>query len=123
MFLLIGVNERREDLDFTQVITCDECGAFGRFNVFVVCTVLYLFFIPVWKWNRRYYVETSCCHSLYELDPEVGAMIERGEDVHIGEEDLTLVHSSYQQGLKRCAYCGYETKEDFDYCPKCGRRF
>lgn len=24
---------------------------------------------------------------------------------------------------KHCAYCGYETDEDFKYCPKCGRVF
>ncbi|WP_334292334.1 zinc-ribbon domain-containing protein [Pseudobutyrivibrio xylanivorans] len=25
--------------------------------------------------------------------------------------------------FKRCSNCGYETAEDFDYCPKCGVRF
>ncbi|WP_408633815.1 zinc-ribbon domain-containing protein [Pseudobutyrivibrio xylanivorans] len=25
--------------------------------------------------------------------------------------------------FKRCSNCGYETAEDFDYCPKCGLRF
>ena len=25
--------------------------------------------------------------------------------------------------LKRCSNCGYETKENFEYCPKCGKRF
>ena len=26
-------------------------------------------------------------------------------------------------GYKRCRQCGYETTEDFDFCPKCGTRF
>ena len=124
MFFAIGFNEKREDLDFNQVITCDICDGFGRYSVFVVYTVLYLFFIPVFKWNRRYYVEASCCHSLYELDPEVGARIERGENVKISEEDLTLIEAGRQAySFKKCVSCGYETEEDFDYCPKCGRKF
>ncbi len=123
MFFLIGVSDRREELDFNQVITCDECGQFGRYSVFVVYTVLYLFFLPVFKWNRRYYVESSCCHTLYELDPELGQMIEYGEDVRLRSEDLKKISSAQKNGHHICAYCGYETWEDFQYCPKCGKKF
>lgn len=31
-----------------------------------------MFFIPCIKWNKHYYVRTSCCNTLYELDPEMG---------------------------------------------------
>ncbi|MFR4404383.1 MAG: zinc-ribbon domain-containing protein [Agathobacter rectalis] len=24
--------------------------------------------------------------------------------------------------MKRCSNCGYTTTEDFEFCPKCGRR-
>jgi len=24
-------------------------------------------------------------------------------------------------GKKRCASCGFETEEDYQFCPKCGR--
>ena len=29
----------------------------------------------------------------------------------------------YIAGYKKCRQCGYETTEDFDFCPKCGTRF
>ncbi len=121
MFFVIGVNDRKEELEYDGLMTCDLCGAMGRFNVFMVCSVLYLFFIPVFRWNRRYYVETSCCHALYELDYEKGEAIGRGERVEIYEEDLRLLNRG--QRYKKCAFCGYQTSEDFDYCPKCGNRF
>ena len=124
MFFMIGIDQERRDLDFTQLITCDICGSYGRYMVFVTCSVLMLFFIPVWKWGRHYYVETSCCRSIYELNEEVGKRIENGEEVRIEESDLTLLNKGHAaEGHKKCINCGYETDEDFVYCPKCGSRF
>lgn len=126
MFLMIGINEKREDLEYVQQMTCEICGRYGYFNVFMACTVLYLFFIPVFRWNRHYYVETSCCRSIYELDQSIGARIARKEDVRITDEDLSLLYSGKEDKgdhYRKCRYCGYETREDFEYCPKCGERF
>ena len=37
---------------------------------------------------------------------------------------LTLVgNGGYGYSYKRCNNCGYETAEDFEFCPKCGNRF
>ena len=88
-------------------------------------TVLSIFFIPTIKWNKRYYVQTSCCGTVYELDPEIGKAIARGEEVEILQSHLTRVMngSGFAAGYKKCRQCGYETTEDFDFCPKCGTRF
>ncbi len=123
MFFIMGINDRQEELDYHQTMICDICGEYGRYAVFMTYTVLTLFFLPTFRWNRRYYVRTSCCGSIYELDPEVGEAIARGIDVEITSADLRLVQSGRpQRGYKRCPVCGYETEEDFDFCPKCGNR-
>ena len=122
MFFMMGVTEKKEELDFAQMVTCDVCGAFGRYEVFVVYSVLSLFFLPVFKWNRRYYVEMSCCHSLDELNSEIGRGIENGTVTTIRDSDLVLIQEN-RSSYKRCNFCGYETAEDFEYCPKCGNRF
>jgi hypothetical protein len=87
----MGITDGRQDFDFNQLITCSICGKYGRFNVFMTYTVLSLFFIPTFKWNRHYYVQTSCCGTVYELDPEIGKMIARGEEVEILPSHLTQV--------------------------------
>ncbi len=121
MFFVAGVNEKSEDLEFSQMMTCDICGQLGRFTAFVTYSVLSLFFLPVWKWNRHYYVQTSCCNTIYELNPEIGKLIEEGEYVKIQLNDLTLVRRGrVASSFKKCPVCGYETQEDFEYCPKCG---
>ncbi len=122
MFFIMGITQGRKDFEYRQLMTCSLCGAYGSFRVFVTYTVLSLFFIPTFKWGKRYYVETTCCNGIYELDPEVGRRIARGEDVQIRQEDLTKVMGQ-GYSVKRCQNCGYTTNEDFEFCPKCGNRF
>ena len=71
-----------------------------------------MFFIPCIKWNKHYYVRTSCCNTLYELDPEMGKAIAQ-----------RISKVTYGYNYKHCNYCGYETAENFEYCPKCGKKF
>ena len=91
MFFIMGISDGRKDFSFNQLVTCAICGKYGRFNVFMTYTVLSLFFIPTIKWNKRYYVQTSCCGTVYELDPETGKAIARGEEVEILQSHLTRV--------------------------------
>ena len=167
MFFMIGITNGQKDLEHNQTEICDICGRYGRFEVFMTYTQLLLFFIPVFKWNRQYFVRMSCCGAMYTLNPEVGARIARGEDVTIQKDDLMRMSrnaadmygasgtygsgtgygssgsggSLYEQSRRawsetggsaentpakihhRCVICGYETDEDFKYCPKCGQRF
>ena len=133
MFFVFGISDGSKEFDFTQTDICGACGRYGRYIVYMTYTALSLFFIPCFKWNRQYYVRMSCCGRTYRLDPEVGKHIARGEDVQIRPEDLedTGGWSSGETGrwagwtniVKTCANCGYQTDEDFEYCPKCGQRF
>ena len=131
MFFMMAITDGRKDLKFSQMIICNVCGKYGRYQVFMTYTVLSLFFIPCFKWNRHYYVQTSCCNTIYELDPEVGKVILRGEEPEITDADLNLVQEgkytrTWQEGSgnphKKCMRCGFETDEDYNYCPKCGGR-
>ncbi len=124
MFFLMWITDGRKDFDFTQTIICDQCGKYGRYHVFMTYTVLTLFFIPCFKWNRHYYVETTCCNTLYELDPEIGERIAHGDNIEISSKNLIqITKGNCGNNRKKCSNCGFETDEDFEYCPKCGRHF
>ena len=98
MFFMMGITDGRKDLDFSQQMICNVCGRYGRYQVFMTYTVLSLFFIPCFKWNKHYYVTTSCCGSMYELDSEIGKEIERESSVEIrpeiyGESIRDVIHT------------------------------
>ncbi len=123
MFFMMGITPGRKNFDFNQLIICDHCGSYGRYQVFMTYMCLSIFFIPCFKWDKKFYVQMSCCDTLYELDPEVGRAIARGESVQIQKEQLRVVQAGRKSRFRRCNNCGYETQEDFEFCPKCGNRF
>lgn len=135
MFFICGINQGQKELSHSQLVVCAGCGGYGRYQVFMTYMCLSLFFIPVLKWGRKYYVKMSCCGAVYELNPKTGERIAGGEKVDITQRDLTLIQAGNRRqwqpgraeqsdrGTRRvCRNCGYETEEDFSFCPKCGER-
>jgi len=118
-FFIFGIANDRKELDFNQSLVCRVCGKYGRYRVFMEYMYFSLFFIPIFKWNKTYYVETSCCGTLYTIDSELGKRIARGENITLQDEDLKIVRTGRYSVWKKCNRCGYTTCEDFQYCPKC----
>ena len=164
MIFIGGISQGEKQLNYTQTVICDICGRYGRYQVFMTYMYFSFFFIPLFKWNKRFYVKMSCCGSVYELDPEIGKEILAGRQAEITRKDLTLrqtgtgafrgggaaadragamghggaaadrtdaagpgataaEHAWRTAGRRRCSQCGYETDEDFAFCPKCGKKF
>lgn len=131
MIFIGGISQGEKILDYVKTVICSRCGSYGRYQVVMTYMYFSFFFIPLFKWNRKFYVKTTCCNTIYELDAQVGTALLRGKQVDITEKDLTLVQegnrrAGYENGTyrtwKKCSACGYETEEDFEFCPKCGRR-
>lgn len=141
MFFIMGISQGLKDLGQSSLITCPRCGSYGRYIVYMTYTYLSLFFIPVFKWGKRYFVRTSCCNATYEVDKDTAYRILDGENITFDPGRLIgTLDSAYDPGedygyadLERdngesgpvqryCPECGYTTVEDFDFCPKCGHR-
>lgn len=122
MFFMMGITDGRKDFDFHQQIICDICGKYGRFQVFMTYTVLSLFFIPCFKWNKHYYVQTSCCNTVYELDAEIGKRIAAGEDMEILPQHLRQMNQQVfeylAKELEKMPAGKKQSKEKI--CPECG---
>lgn len=122
MFLIFGISNGEKKLDFIQTMLCSRCGQYGRFEVYITYMYLSLFFIPVFRWHKRYYVKSSCCKYTYEIDPALSKKIQRGENITLKESDLHMTRQTEYSAQLNCPGCGYRITQDFAYCPKCGRR-
>lgn len=120
MFFIMGISQGRKKLNFDQMIICNNCGKYGHLEVYMIYSYLSFFFIPLIKWGRSYCVRTTCCDTVIPIDNELGKQIEQGEVTSLPE---SIIPDNYRYSpKKRCDNCGFETEEDFQFCPKCGGR-
>ncbi len=117
---IFGISQKESKLSHIQTEICPECGSFGRFDVYMVYSCFSAFFIPLIRWGKKYYVQLSCCQSLYALREETGRAIEHGDKVIISQSDLTPILAGKK--TKYCPNCHYELNDGFEYCPKCGTK-
>lgn len=121
MFFIFGINTKQEKLNFDELKICKVCGSYGRFEAFVKYTALSLFFIPVFKWGKKYFVKATCCGSIFQISDELGRDIEWGRVSSIRDEDLIPVNTNYYRH-RSCTNCGYSLEDEHVYCPKCGTK-
>lgn len=119
MFFIFGMSTKEKEIDFSQTIVCSNCGSYGRYQAFMTYSYFSLFFIPLFKWNKKYYIRSTCCDSLYSIDKDLGQDIESGQRTNISESDLHPININRSIV---CNNCNYPIEEDFEYCPKCGEK-
>ena len=116
---IFGVQNKSKTIETKPNVICSLCGAYGRYEVIKTYNYFHIFFIPVWKWNVRYFIKTRCCEKVYEIEKDMGVRIERGESVVIGREHI---HYGEQEVIDLCPNCSAQLDPAFIYCPHCGTR-
>lgn len=137
MIFIGGISQGMKALAYTGMLTCSFCRSTSSCQLLMTYYYFSFFFIPLFKWNKRFLVKMDCCDADYELNPLKGKAIARGEQVTINQEDLKLLEEGKirrsqavgQEGegvepgkTLRCPICKYEASGDCNYCPKCGQR-
>lgn len=121
MFFIMGVSQNQKKLDYKKLDICKCCGKYSSVELYMNYWYFMFFFIPLFKWNKEYYVKSSCCNKVAKIDYEIGNIIEKGQDANINIEEIDF--GCDENSIKVCSICGYTTEEDFIYCPKCSNRF
>jgi hypothetical protein len=121
LFFIMGISTNEKKLDFVQTILCSKCGQFGRIELYMTYTYFSIFFLPILKWNKQFYVRSSCCNTVYSIDRSLGLRILNGEQIILNEQDLKMMYQGRQETENNsCPNCGYPLNQDFIFCPKCG---
>ena len=119
MFFVFGISTKEKELDFHQTTVCKSCGAYGRLEAFMTYSYFSLFFIPIFKWNKKYYIRSTCCRSIYSINKDLGQDIERGKTTSINESELNPINVNNH---RMCSNCNYPVEKDFEFCPRCGEK-
>lgn len=115
MFLMFGINNGESDLGFRiGVFPC--CGK----QQGVLCCVFQqftLFFIPIFRFSRRYFLTCPVCGSIYEMDKQEGKRLEHNPTAEVNPAAL---HQVGQASRQFCPQCGTAVAPGTNFCPNCG---
>lgn len=126
---IFGVEDKQKEVKTIKNLSCKNCDGFSGLTLLKQYTFFHLFFIPLFKWNIRYYLICNTCNTLYEISKEKGMRVEKGEDNAITYWDLKPLESQYFNGYGynnynnyKCKNCGRVIETHFEYCPYCGKK-
>lgn len=120
---IFGIENKEKEIKVINNITCKSCNRLSMARVIKHYEFFHFFFIPIFKWNEKYYVECGSCKKIFSISKEKGKMIERGENIDITYWDLHEVNNAYGYDYNIsnvCKSCGKIVDSEYKYCPYCG---
>jgi hypothetical protein len=116
---IFGIEDDAKELRVIGNIVCPACGRYTAARLVFSYTFFHFFFIPLFKWNKTYFVQLKCCGALYACDKETA-----DEILRTGEIDFEKCRrqSPGSGGGGHCPYCGGRLDGGFIYCPYCGKK-
>ena len=123
---VFGIENKEKIIKETQRIYCKGCNDYIEGKIIKVYSFFPFFFIPLFKWNEKYYVIYNNCDHVYSISKEKGKSIEHDESYEISYWDLKdFQGANYENNNainNKCLRCGRELERDYIYCPYCGKK-
>lgn len=125
---VFGIENKNKEIKDLNNLNCKKCNSTIQGKLIKSFDFFHFFFIPLFKWNEKYYVLCNRCKCLYSIPKEKGKAIENGEEVNIAYWDLQEIYldtnanfNGISCNMERCTNCGERVKRNFKYCPYCGK--
>jgi len=118
MFFVFGITSGSKDLGTRR---CRALSCCGSSMAAVICTFqqFTLFFIPIFRFGKRYFVTCPSCGSVYEMAKPEGQRVERDTSAEISPDQIYIVQGANR---KTCPGCHCAIDPNSRYCPNCGTR-
>lgn len=120
MFLIAGVTSGSKELGLRGCGFFPCCGTGGK-PAAVTCAFqqFTLFFLPLFRFGKRYFVSCPDCGAVYEIEREEGRRIERDPSAVIRSDAIRRIAG---HTAKFCPSCGARVDPSCPYCPSCGKK-
>lgn len=113
---IFGIQSKERSVKEYDNIVCPDCNRLSRAELFESYTYFHFFFIPIFKWNKKYFVKLRCCGNVYIVDQQYISELKNSDDI-----DFTKLNK-YQRAGNLCYNCGKLSNPGFSYCPYCGEK-
>ena len=112
---IFGIGKDKKELRTFPNIICPCCGRYTQAKLVMEYSYFHLFFLPLFKFSKKFFVLPSCGCSVYEADAEYANELQTA--AYIDMNRLTLISRR-----NICRSCMREVGNEFSFCPYCGSR-
>jgi hypothetical protein len=119
---IFGVEQTEKEIRSWNLV-CPGCGKMTKAVFYLSYTYFHIFFIPTFRWKRRYYIRLRCCGSVYEAPEDYAQTLKVSDNVDFS--CLTKTQSGFggwESFYTSCPSCGRSFEKGFPYCPYCGTK-
>jgi len=115
---IFGIQDKQRVIREYSNVVC-KCGRLSRGELIEHYTYFHLFFIPIFKWNKRYYMRFRCCNRIFRIPSDYVEEIKDSSDVDVNRLEEIRVYDDVEN---RCPNCNGVLQRSFAYCPYCGHK-
>lgn len=120
---IFGIESREKELKRFTGIVCPCCGRFAGAVLFTSYTYFHIFFIPTFRWNRKYFVKTGCCGSLWEAPRDYAEQLKTSDMIDFSRlKKVSQGFCGFDNGCVVCPNCKRSFDKGYAYCPYCGTK-
>jgi hypothetical protein len=124
---IFGIENKDKEIQILNNLSCKKCNTIVSGRLIKNFDFFHFFFIPLFKWNEKYYVVCDNCRSIFIIPREKGKAIENGDHVEITYWDLQeATNGNYSESHHEenvfCRNCGKKVDPSFQFCPHCGAK-
>lgn len=119
MFFIVGITSGTAALGLRRCGFFPCCSRGGAAAVTCLYRQFTFFFLPLFRFGKRYFVSCPCCGAVYEIGRDEGKRIERDPQAEI---DPGKLRRTSGRAARFCPNCGARIAPDSRFCPYCGAK-
>lgn len=115
-FGVFGIQDKQRTVKEFGNVLCPDCERLSRAELIESFTFFHFFFIPLFRWNKKYFITMRCCRSLYTVNEDYFQELKNSDSIDFSR--LNRIRVSHDI----CPLCGNYINPNFNFCPKCGQK-
>ena len=113
---VFGIEEKEHIVKEFNNVIC-KCGSYSKAEMIERYTYFHFFFIPLFRWNKKYFVRFRCCNRLFSVPKDYAVEL---LDKYNNNIDINRLKEINDYSGRACPRCGAYLDSSFVYCPYCG---
>jgi DNA-directed RNA polymerase subunit RPC12/RpoP len=120
---IFGIESKEKEIKTFGNVVCPDCGKYTQAVLYESYTYFHIFFIPTFRWNRRYFLRLRCCGAVYEAPADYAKQLKDADSIDFSRlQKVSSGFGGYEDFWAVCPKCGKSFDKSFAYCPYCGTK-